>query len=134
MTDPKKYQPDHMVLEGSKLWEERRALNAKHGKISEAKFQAEKQKLYGQWRAFHLSKVKEARGKECPTLLNLKLKHGDFVIMHGAEIQTFFEVGCPQFVKEVHIVDTHLALGKTEYEHAICINCSYDRSRSCESP
>ena len=114
MNDPKSYKANYMVPEGSKLWKERRALNALHGKISTAKFQLEKQKLYDQWKEFHLSKNKEARGKECPHLLSLKLSHGDFVVMHGAEIQQYFEVSGSQSIKEMHSNDTYLAYSKAK--------------------
>ena len=111
MTDPKKYDPNKEVLEGSKLWKERQELNAKYGQIPKADFELEKEKLYAKWKEYHHEKPREGeppkdhRGKECPTLLNLKLKHGDYVIMHGAEIQKYFEVSCLLNVGQTCSVD-----------------------------
>lgn len=85
MDDIKKYDPNEIVLEGSRLWEERRALNAKYGQISDADFEAEKKRLYTMYKA-------DKSRKTCEAVLKMKLKHGDFVVMHGADIQTYFEV------------------------------------------
>ncbi|KAL8822721.1 MAG: hypothetical protein Q9191_006546 [Dirinaria sp. TL-2023a] len=88
MTDPEKYDPAKIVLEGSKFWKERRDLNSKFGHVSKTQFEKEKMELYSKWKN---DTAKENRGRECPVLLKMKLKHGDYVIMHGAEIQQYFE-------------------------------------------
>ena len=92
MRDVSKYNPAEPVLEGSKLWEARRALNEQFGSLSSELFDKKKAKLYAQW-----GELKG--GRKSPMLLSLKLKHGDFMVMHGADIQKYYEVS-PSMMKE----------------------------------
>ena len=79
-----KYDPTAFVRPGSQAWEMRAAVN----------------ELY---RAGHIDKYKQAKeelGKalvkdkhqNAPTTLSLELRHGDLVVMHGAELHKIHEV------------------------------------------
>ena len=61
---------------------ERRALNAKAGLISDAAFEKERSKIYDG----------SKRSKNPPEFLTMHLHHGDMVVMHGAEMQKYYEV------------------------------------------
>lgn len=79
------YNPNIPVIKGCQLYEERLELNALHKsgcrdkvlRVQEAKLQKKAQKI----------------GRNCaPVILNLKLHHGDMAVMHGGEMQKYFEV------------------------------------------
>lgn len=76
------YDPRTPVLPGCYMEHERRALNAKLGMISCAAFEKERSNIYKDCR----------RSKSPPDLLTLQLHHGDMVVMHGAEMQKYYEV------------------------------------------
>ena len=78
-----KYDPKRNVPVGSKLWEKRVALNEKFGKVSDAEWEEAKREMFKEY-----AKVKSSNKK----LLEVELKHGDYLIMHGGEIQKYFEV------------------------------------------
>lgn len=78
------YDPHAPVLPGCAREKERRALNALYGKISDAEFQKRKNELLG----------KISKTGNCPVLLTLLLNHGDIMVMHGSEMQKYYEV-CP---------------------------------------
>lgn len=83
--DNKPYDPDAPIIQGCQLYQERLELNALHKngrsdkvlRAKEADLQREAQKI----------------GRHSPpVVLNMKLHHGDMVVMHGREIQKYFEV------------------------------------------
>lgn len=76
------YDPLAPVLPGCYKERERRALNAKFGTISDAAFEAEKNAIFDSC----------TRRAATPVLLTVYLHHGDVVIMHGAEMQKYYEV------------------------------------------
>lgn len=84
-----KYDPLAPVLPGCLLEEERKALNAEYGKIPQADFDARRQAMYDD---------NASRLKNCPPLITMNLKHGDMVVMHGAEMQKYYEVSRKQTV------------------------------------
>ena len=77
------YDPRAPVLPGCYKEHERRALNAKYGRISATAFEKEKKAIYGEHPRRRLA---------TPNLLTIYLHHGDMVIMHGAEMQKYYEV------------------------------------------
>lgn len=87
---PKNYDPELPVQKGSQAWKLREATNEhfKAGRVAE--YQAAKKDLF----AF-LNKNGEKKKQNGPTCLTLELRHGDMVVMHGAEIQKFWEVRHP---------------------------------------
>ena len=84
-----KYDPTAFVRPGSQFWEMRTAVN----------------ELYRAGRMDMYKPAKEELGKElakdrrqnAPTILSLELRHGDLVVMHGAELHEIHEV-CSLFV------------------------------------
>ena len=82
LTRGNNYHPDEPVLPGSALEEERKALNAKHGTVSDAEFEKLRVATYKGFK----------KVSHCPPLLTMKLQHGDMVVMHGAEMQKYYEV------------------------------------------
>lgn len=77
------YRPKDPVLPGCLLEEERKALNAQLGNVSQAQFEEMQKKLY---------EDKKKTLRKCPHLLTMELKHGDIVIQHGRFQQTYYEV------------------------------------------
>ena len=84
---PNKYNPELPVQKGSQAWQLREAVNEhfKAGRMAE--YEAAKQDLFN-----FLNKDSEKKKKHAPTCLTLELRHGDMVVMHGAEIQKVWEV------------------------------------------
>ena len=82
VTKSDKYNPAEPVLPGAALAAERKALNALHGTMKADEFEESRKAMYKNYT------IK----KEPPVLLSMKLRHGDIVIMHGHEMQKYFEV------------------------------------------
>lgn len=84
-TRTKKYLEDDPVLPGCKFEHERGELKEafKNGTISE--------KVYHERRA-SLLKIGDTKGGEAPPVIKLDLYHGDFVVMHGENLQKYYEV------------------------------------------
>jgi hypothetical protein len=93
----KYYQPKHMqaknidkynatmpVFKGSKFWKERDAFNEKASTLNAADYKIEKQKLYKAYKA--------NRSVNSSSLITITLRHGDYMIMNGDQIQKYYEV------------------------------------------
>ena len=83
------YNPHAWVRPGSQAWEERNVINSLYASGDMQGFEAAK---------FELAKsLKKSRAQNGPALITLELKHGDMIVMHGEEIQKYFEVcwHCP---------------------------------------
>lgn len=78
------YDPKKPVRRGSKFYVERKKLNAKYGKISATEFGEEKFKLFEAYN--------KSRSRNCPPLITIVLKHGDFMVMNGDVMQKYYEV------------------------------------------
>lgn len=81
LTKSNKYNPTEPVLNGCALEGDRITLNALHGTISDEEFESRRVLMY---------KNKSLKGHKA--FLSLKLVHGDMVVMHGGEIQKYYEV------------------------------------------
>ena len=99
---PKNLTPDNYdpVQKGSQAWQLREAVNAhfKNGELAE--YEAKKKELF-----VFLNRDAEKKKKHAPTALTLELRHGDMVVMHGAEIQRVWEVChlfCPLLVNRLN--------------------------------
>lgn len=79
-----RYDPKRNVPVGSKLWEKRTALNAEFGKIPDAEWEKAKREVFKEFAT--------VKAVQCKKLLEIELKHGDYLIMHGGEIQKYYEV------------------------------------------
>lgn len=80
-----KYDPTGKVIVGSKHWAERVALNDSYGKVDDDEWEAAKKQLFTDY--------KKAKGtRSPPQVLSLVLKHGDYLVMHGSDIQKYYEV------------------------------------------
>lgn len=84
LTKNKKYNPKEPILPGAALEQERKILNASYGKISDEEFERRRAVIYN-------ANVSALRSPK--PVLTMNLKHGDIVVMHGAEMQKYFEVG-----------------------------------------
>ena len=93
------YSPSDPVLPGCRLEGKRKKLNSLYGQISSEAFDAEVEKMYKEAK----NEVKKGARKGVedgdendsginPTLLSMMLEHGDIVVMHGAEMQKYYEV------------------------------------------
>lgn len=82
------YDPEAFVFPHSQLYEERNALNRLYGTVNSAEFENAKKGF--------LEKLKRIRTVNAPVILKLRLRHGDMVVMHGADIQRYWEV-CTSF-------------------------------------
>ena len=79
------YDPKSEVVVGSKFWAERVALNDSFESATDDEWEAAKKKLFADY--------KTAKGsKTPPQVLTITLKHGDYLIMHGSDIQKYYEV------------------------------------------
>lgn len=80
-----KYDPTGKVIVGSKHWAERVALNDSYGKVDDDEWEAAKKQLFTDY--------KKAKGtRSPPQVLSIVLKHGDYLVMHGSDIQKYYEV------------------------------------------
>lgn len=70
------------VLPGCKMYEERLELSSLYGKISNEAFEEAKETLCKKLRLVGSP----------PPLLTMYIKHGDMIVMHGAEMQKYYEV------------------------------------------
>lgn len=79
------YDPNAPAIEGCQLYDERLKLNAriKNG-CSEKVRRDEENKLR--------RKAQEHSRTNGPVILKMRLHHGDMVVMHGSEMQKYFEV------------------------------------------
>ncbi|KAL6718824.1 hypothetical protein ACLMJK_003058 [Lecanora helva] len=77
----KQYHPEFPVLPGCWMPEERHKLNNLAKLLSPEKLSEQARKV--------LNFMKIPRN--CPSLLDLKLRHGDFMSMHGAMMQKYYE-------------------------------------------
>jgi len=80
-----KYDPSVAVSQGEHEWMQRTAVNQLWANGETEKFEEAKAKL--------LRDLKK-RKLTAPTILSIKLKHGDIVTMHGNELQRIYEVSC----------------------------------------
>ena len=84
---PKKYNPELPVHKGSHAWQLREAATAHYKAGRAAEYEKAKKELFT-----FLGRDREKKKKHAPTVLTLELRHGDMVVMHGAEIQKVWEV------------------------------------------
>lgn len=78
-----RYNSKAPVLPGCYKEHERRALNAKAKTLSKAEMDKQVEAIYT---------GSKGRRLTTPVLLTVHLHHGDMVIMHGAEMQKYYEV------------------------------------------
>lgn len=79
------YDPNAPVIEGCQLYEKRRELNARiKGGCSDRVRRAHQAKLR--------KEVQKISRSSAPVILNMRLHHGDMVVMHGSDMQKYFEV------------------------------------------
>ena len=79
----KHYDPDQPILRGCRKPEERRKLNELAKTVSTEQLNAAAQET--------LAFVKN-ESKTPPVVLELDLRHGDYMVMHGASMQVYYEV------------------------------------------
>ncbi|MCJ1474052.1 hypothetical protein MMC13_002710 [Lambiella insularis] len=82
-TKGNKYDHEAPVLPGCVLEAERKALNAKWGNVTPAEFDTLQKAFYKQ----HSREL----NRNCPELLNMTLMHGDIMVMHGSDLQKYYE-------------------------------------------
>lgn len=71
--------------------------------LKDCKFECERSALKEEFEAGELSReeydgsrrdlFKGRKGKEAPTTIKMELHHGDLVVMHGENLQKYYEVG-----------------------------------------
>ncbi len=76
--------PDDPVLPGCWKEDERRPLKAQFeaGLITKDDYDSQRKALLGG----------KKPSREPPKMLSLELRHGDLIVMHGADLQKYFEV------------------------------------------
>ena len=89
------YDPTAEVVMGSDFWEERIAVNSLYHPLTMGRYKAEKARLF---REMNSAKPKRGLAASC---LKLHLRHGDFVVMHGANIHAFYEVRLPLYMHPI---------------------------------
>lgn len=79
------YDPNAPVIKGCQFYKERLELNILHKNgCSDEVLRAQETKLR--------LKVQKNGRNSAPVILNMRLHHGDMVVMHGSEMQKYFEV------------------------------------------
>jgi hypothetical protein len=79
------YNPDAPVIKGCQLYEERLELNALHKSgCSDEVLRAQEEVLR--------TKAQKCGRISAPPILSMRLHHGDMVVMHGGDMQKYFEV------------------------------------------
>ena len=79
------YDPKAPVIRGCQFYKERVELNTLHKNGCSDKVLRRKE-------AELRRKVQDTGRNSAPVILNMKLHHGDMVVMHGSEMQKYFEV------------------------------------------
>lgn len=79
-----KYDPTKPVFKGSKFWQQRVAFNTRASTLNVAKYKIEKEELYKAYKA--------NRSVNSSSLITITLRHGDYMIMNGDQIQKYYEV------------------------------------------
>ena len=79
------YNPLEPILPGYRLEEPRKQLNLLYGRVTDEEFEAKQEEMY------RIAKAKKVSEKP-PVLLSIAIEHGDIVVMHGAEMQKYYEV------------------------------------------
>lgn len=76
--DPRK----EVIIPGCAQYEQRRQLRQKYdaGKMSLAQYEKQRQRIFS-----------GIRGNECPVIVRMELNHGDMVVMHGSDLQMYYE-------------------------------------------
>ena len=82
----KHYDPDQPILPGCRKPEERRKLNELAKTASTAELDAAAQVALA---------FKKGESKTPPVVLEMDLRHGDYMVMHGAFMQLYYEVSIP---------------------------------------
>ena len=84
------YDPTDEVVMGSDFWQSRQRLNALYRAGHMNAFRLAKREFFDTNR----TEIRRlgARNAQVPWCLQLQLSHGDFVVMHGAQIHTSYEV------------------------------------------
>ncbi len=80
------YDPDQPILPGCRKPEERRKLNELAKTASSAELDAAAQVALA---------FKKGESKTPPVVLEMDLRHGDYMVMHGASMQLYYEVSIP---------------------------------------
>lgn len=79
----KHYDPDQPIVPGCRKPEERRKLNELAKTASTKELDAAAQVALA---------FEKGEKKTSPTVLELDLRHGDYMVMHGASMQVYYEV------------------------------------------
>lgn len=81
------------VLDGCKLQEERRLLRNEfvNGGMTADSYDS---------RRYKLLKPAQSKGREAPAVIKMELQHGDFVVMHGENLQKYYEVCEPLYSQQ----------------------------------
>ena len=93
------YDPKKPVRPGSKFWEQRMTLNSSYNnkEVSRKQWKEMKSELY---RAY-----KRSVKANCPVLISMQLRHGDYMIMNGDQIQKYYEVSFMDILLDLLIKD-----------------------------
>ena len=83
------YNPNSPVVMGSDFWQERMALNDSFKNDTKAEYRKKKADFFAKNREAISNRKMDSLKPWC---LRLNLSHGDFVVMHGAEIHRSYEV------------------------------------------
>lgn len=75
---------DDPVLQSCRHEDQRRALKQQYesGEITEAQYEDARTEIFQQ----------DTKYGRPPVLIDMRLKHGDLVVMHGGELQKYYEV------------------------------------------
>ncbi len=79
----KHYDPDQPILPGCRKPEERRRLNELAKTVTSAELDAAAQLAL---------EFQKGEPRTPPDVLKMDLRHGDYMVMHGASMQIFYEV------------------------------------------
>ena len=82
------YDPKKPVRPGSKFWERRTALNSAYNNKEMSR------KDWKEMKADVYQAYKRSSKANCPVLISMQLRHGDYMIMNGDQIQKYYEVSC----------------------------------------
>lgn len=85
---PENYNPEQSFQPGVQGWKLRSIANEHFKARRSEEHEAAKAELFS-----FLKSKREASRKHAPDILKLFLRHGDIVVMHGAQVQRLYEVG-----------------------------------------
>jgi hypothetical protein len=118
----KKLLPEDIVLPGCEKYQERRDLKTKFDNKEITKDEYDEQRL---------AIINSMRRREGSPVITMEINHGDFVVMHGADMQKYYEVRSLRLASRgVYQADKIPALRHSREQTSLCLDIAIHQTRA----